>query len=558
MPQLQAAWNWSRAAAHVADGSGAQHERERQQTFDEIETRLRQVTEELAGKQALLHFIVRKDVPRSKALQAFRTAVNLFGKDGGTYKSQRLKSLRSAMRDASRAIPALLMPVGDVASDIPAEPDTFDVVIVDEASQVTIDSTFLLWLAPRAIIVGDDQQCSPGVPPKKLPAYWRMANAYLREMPEHLRQGFGPDSNLYELMSTHLVRVVRLVEHFRCMPEIIGWSSDEFYQGRLLPLRQFGGERLDPLVVVPVDDPEVDGVGTNIRNHGEAARIVEQIQKLIDDPRYQDKSIGVIVMFGADRHTKRLDQLLDERIGHANRKRFNIRVGEPPAFQGDERDIILLSMVVTKKPSPAAKRKDRQRFNVAASRARDQLWLFTSVPDDELGTTDLRRSLLTYMQNPPAKFTMDPRLDQIPADRLAAPFESMLEQHVFGDLRRRDFTVIPQYPIYGRPIDLLVVGDNGQLAVECHSPALPMTPEDIARDIERERELLQSDWQIVRIRESDYLFDPTAALAPLWEQLRLRGIGPTSLRPASRNSAQTWSPINLPDSEDDEQEEPDA
>jgi very-short-patch-repair endonuclease len=557
MRQLRDSWNWSRAAAYVADASNAHRERERRQALDEIDVRLRQVTEELAGKQALLHFIVRKDVPRSKALQAFRTAVNLYGKDGGTYKSQRLKSLRSAIQDASHAIPALLMPVGEVANDIPAEPDTFDVVIVDEASQVTIDSTFLLWLAPRAIIVGDDQQCSPGVPPKKLPAYWRMANSYLREMPDHLRQGFGPDSNLYELMSTHLVRVVRLVEHFRCMPEIIGWSSDEFYQGRLLPLRQFGAERLDPLVIVPVDDPEVDGVGTNIRNHTEATMIVEQIKKLIDDPRYQDKSIGVIVLFGADRHTKRLDQLLDERIGHANRKRFKIRVGEPPAFQGDQRDIILLSMVVTKKPSPATKRKDRQRFNVAASRARDQLWLFTSVPDDELGTMDLRRSLLTYMQNPPAKFVMDPRLDRIPTDRLTAPFESMLEQHVFGDLRRHDFTVIPQYPIYGKPIDLLVVGDNGQLAVECHSPTLPLTPEDIARDIERERELQQSGWQIVRIRESDYLLDPEAALAPLLDQLRLRRIGPTSLRPPSFTTTPTWSPINLPDTDDD-QEEPDA
>lgn len=555
MPRLRAAWNWSRAAAHVAGKSGAQRERECRQALDEVEVRVRQVTEELAAKQALIHFILRKDVPKSKALQAFRTAVNLFGKDGGTYKSQRLKSLRSAIRDASRAIPALLMPVGEVASDVPAEPDTFDVVIVDEASQVTIDSTFLLWLAPRAIIVGDDQQCSPGVPPKKLPAYWRMANAYLREMPEHLRQGFGPDSNLYELMSTHLVRVVRLVEHFRCMPEIIGWSSDEFYQGRLLPLRQFGAERLDPLVVIPVHNADVDGVGASLCNRTEAAMIVDHVKKLTENPRYQDKSIGVIVMFGADRHTKRLDQLLDKELGHAGRRRFNIRVGEPPAFQGDERDIIVLSMVVKTKPSPATSRKDRQRFNVAASRARDQLWLFTSVPDDDLGTTDLRRSLLTYMRNPPAKFFMDPRLDQIPADRLTSPFESLLEQRVFSDLRRQDFTVMPQYPIYGRPIDLLVVGDNGQLAVECHSPAQPMTPDDIARDIEREQELRQVGWEIVHIRESDYLFDAEAALAPLWEQLRRRGIGPTSLRPAPQNDAPTWAPINLPDTEDDEQED---
>ncbi|NMO53440.1 hypothetical protein HH310_19900 [Actinoplanes sp. TBRC 11911] len=549
---LQAAWNWARAAAHVDGVPAAQREQQYRQALDETEGQLRQVTEHLAAKRALLHFIHRRGLPQWQALQSYRSAVNRYGRDGGDYKIQRTKGLRSALRDATRAVPALLMRVEDVASDIPAEPDAFDVLIIDEASQVTVDAAFLLWPAPRAVIVGDDRQCTPGFPPKKLPAYWRMANEYLKELPDHLRQDFGPDSNLYELLSTHLLDVVRLVEHFRCVPEIIGWSTDEFYEGRLRPLRQLQAQRLDPLNVVRVEHATTMGVGTNRYNEAEATKIVDEIRKMVDNPLYRGKTIGVILLLTSKEHVNVLNRMIDTFIGPEKRRRFKIRVGDPAAFQGDERDVILLSMVVDKSPEPATRREARQRFNVAATRARDQLWLFTSVPDDQLGLTDLRRSLLVYMENPPIRLAMDPDLDHLSPDLLSDPFESLLEQRVFLELRRRDYTVIAHYPLDGNPIDLLVVGDNSQLAVECHCAALPMTLEDIEREIERERELLRSGWQIVRIRESEYLHDPKVALAPLWKHLEVRGIGPTSLRPPPPPGKETWSRVSMPDSDEDD------
>jgi very-short-patch-repair endonuclease len=112
--------------------------------------------------------------------------------------------------------------------------------------------------------------------------------------------------------------------------------------------------------------------------------------------------------------------------------------------------------------------------------------------------------------------------------------------------------VIVQYPLYGSPIDLLVVGDNGQLAVECHSPTHPMDAEQLERDLQRERELRRSHWQIVRIYDSDYRRDPEAALEPLWQRLQARGIEPTALRPAPVITAETWAPVSTPDSQDDE------
>ena len=62
------------------------------------------------------------------------------------------------MQDAQQAVPAWVMPLATVTDTITPRPDIFDVVIVDEASQASIDNLFLLWLAPRVIVVGDDEQ----------------------------------------------------------------------------------------------------------------------------------------------------------------------------------------------------------------------------------------------------------------------------------------------------------------------------------------------------------------------------------------------------------------
>ena len=92
--------------------------------------------------------------------------------------------------------------------------------------------------------------------------------------------------------------------------------------------------------------------------------------------------------------------LLDRLTPHQWDER-RLRVGTPPDFQGDERHVVFLSMVVAPDQNIAAMTRTeyRRRFNVAASRAQDQLWLFHSRTVDTLRPTDLRHSLLTYLQS---------------------------------------------------------------------------------------------------------------------------------------------------------------
>jgi very-short-patch-repair endonuclease len=547
---FEQAWSWGCAAAYHRTVRDPEVEQRLERRVDEIEQRLGVVTAELAGVQARLHWLSRLTERQRQALQSYRTAMGKFGQGQGSHRDRYLNAARDAMRDARQAVPAWVMPLSLVADTIPPQPNTFDVVIVDEASQAEVDSLFLLWLAPRIIAVGDDKQCAPGLSSATgLTGAENSVDHHLGGMRLYQRDAFSPTSNLYDLLSTRFPDAVLLSEHFRSMPEIIGWSSAQFYEDRLIPLRQFGADRLDPLKVVRVADAQEVGRDATMRNEAEAEAIIDQVKKLIEDPMYRGRTIGIIALHNCGQ-ARLLDRLLNERIDPADIRRFDIRVGHPPDFQGDQRDIVLLSMVVTKAKRALTGRQEQRRYNVAASRARDQMWLFVSIPPDGLASGGLRHSLLTYMLNPPATLATDSILDEATEDHLQQPFESLLEQRVFLHLRRRGYAVVPQYTVDDRRVDLVVVGDNGRLAVECDTPDVPVSPEQLERDLRRERELRRAGWQFLRIRDSEYLFDPAGALDPLWQQLAQRDIEPRSLPAAPRRQVR-WSPVPLSDDEDE-------
>src|SRR5207302_4651851 len=101
-----------------------------------------------------------------------------------------------------------------------------------------------------------------------------------------------PQANFYGMLSSRSGKdaVVRLREHFRCMPEIINWSSSQFYgeKGRpgLIPLRERKGDDLEPLKVVEVTGAYIEGRDARQRNRVEADAIVDQLLACIEDPRY--------------------------------------------------------------------------------------------------------------------------------------------------------------------------------------------------------------------------------------------------------------------------------
>jgi very-short-patch-repair endonuclease len=503
------------------------------------------VTEELAAARAWLHCLTRITQEQRQALQSYRSAMSSLGKGTGRYAPRHRRAARDAMEIARDAVPAWIMPLQRIVETIPPTPDAFDVVIVDEASQAGLDALFLLWLAPRVIIVGDDKQCAPSFAIQEHQKVFDRLDAYLPDLRPAFRDDFRPGNNLYQLLSARFPDVVRLTEHFRCMPEIIGWSSAQFYDPPLQPLRQFGADRLDPLQVVTVDGAYTEGRDQRTRNPLEAKQLVEKLHEMLADPAYAEKTFGVIALQGTGQ-ARLIEDLILASTDPADMERHEIRVGTPPEFQGDERDVMLLSMVVVEPRRALTRAEEQRRFNVAASRARDQMWLFTSVPRGQLSRDDLRFSLLSYMENPPSFLGESPSADEVSAEERQPPFESLFEQRVFLAIRRRGYHVIPQFKVSGRRIDLVVSGTSGRLAVECDGRVAHSTPDQVRNDMDRERELRRVGWEFWRVRESEFCFDPEQALAPLWQELSRRGISPgVSERPVGSESS-SWTPVELP------------
>jgi very-short-patch-repair endonuclease len=549
---FDSAWAWGRARTFF-DGLRQPGLEDRLAVeLEEAVERVGRTTAELAAEQAWGRCLLRMSAHQEQALRSYRANIDDRGKGTGRWAHRFAAAAREAMIEARDAVPAWIMPLRDVVETIPPDQNSFDVVIIDEASQASIESLFLLWLAPRVIVVGDERQCAPSqVIRGQLQPIFDRLDDYLADVPEYLRLAFTPKSNLFSLLATRFGSVIRLREHFRCMPEIIGWSSRQFYpDAPLVPLRQFGADRLPPMRTVYVSGAVTDGNAARMRNPAEAEALVSKLVDCLDDPAYRDRTFGVVVLQGSGQ-AHLIEGMLQQRVAPDEWEHRRLRVGTPPDFQGDERDVVFLSMVVAERPRAVTAREWQRRFNVAASRARDQLWLFHSVTLDMLSPADLRRSLLAYMLNPPSALAASDFDDLRWDAEVRYPFESRFEQRVFIALRDRGFQVAPQVEVNGRRIDLVVTGARGQLAVECDGDDWHTRHEDQLADLDRERELRRAGWRFWRVRESEFNLDPETALQPLWRALAERGIEPGQplALAGGAATAETWEAAPLSDEE---------
>lgn len=411
------------------------------------------------------------------------------------------------------------------------------------------------------IIVGDNKQCTPGE--TRLGKHERVfqnLNRYLGDADTDIQKLFTPKTNLYGLLSARSGKdsVIRLREHFRCVPEIINWPSTQFYSVNgspgLVPLRERRAGDLQPLIAQHVDGGYTERSRENLRNPVEAKKMADQLVSCLADPRYKGKTFGMVVLQGRGQ-VKLLDHEINTRVSPEEREKREIRVGSASDFQGDERDIIFLSMVVADPPRAQKWTMAQQAYNVAVSRAKDQLWLFTSLTLDDLKSDDLRASLLGYIQRPPSVFGTSLSLDEVSETVPHRAFESLLEQRVFREIRSRDYHVVPQYVVGSRRIDLVVVGDGARVAVECDGHRYHTNPDQTASDARRDRDLNRMKWEVIRIRESEFEFDREQELAPLWAALEARRITP-GIAPGQRQ--EEWTPAALPDEDENDQPQGDG
>ena len=161
-----------------------------------------------------------------------------------------------------------------------------------------------------------------------------------------------------------------------------------------------------------------------------------------------------------------------------------------------------------------------QRFNVAASRARDRMYLVRSVNLEHLSEADrLRRGLIAHFAQPFAREdgrSMDPK-------QLC---ESSFERELYDWLRQKGYRVTPQAKVGAYRIDLVVEGDNdARLAIECDGDKY-QGPEKWADDMRRQRVLERAGWIYWRSFASTFVRRREGTLRDLASALSARGIEP--------------------------------
>lgn len=494
--------------------------------LSDIDFRIRNEVERLAAERAWAHAVAPGRLTGSARanLTQYAQLVASLGKGTGKYAAKKRVEITDAMDRCRPSVPVWIMPIYRIAEQVRVQPNLYDVVIVDEASQAGLEASFLQYLAPKIVVIGDDKQVSPSAVGVDQQQLRDLAYQYLANDP-YRASWLDPKRSYFDEASMRFGGRITLTEHRRCVPEIIGFSNRVAYEPegiRLVPVRQFGAERLEPIRVVRLTDAyEAD----NKTNPVEAEAIVDQIRKCLAEPRYDGMTIGVISLLGKEQarfiESKLLDAVAPEEWAERE-----LRCGDASDFQGSERDVMFLSMVKapseTRRLSALTATQYVQRFNVAASRAKDQMWVYHSMAREDLtNSEDMRYQLLDYCYGVANRNRDDAEVghsEVVPEDVLVSPFDSLFEQRVYNRIIDRGYTVHAQYAAQGYNIDMVIIGAKGKLAVECDGDFWH-GPDAYEADLARQRELERCGWEFFRIRESLFYADMPSSLAKLWSTL---------------------------------------
>jgi very-short-patch-repair endonuclease len=524
----------------------------------EVEADLSRCYHDIVVKRTWLKLAENASPSIRAALQAYLNAIQKIGKGTGKRAVRYRHDARTAASQANTAVPCWIMPHYRVSESLPAELGCFDLLVIDEASQSDLTALPALLRSTKALIVGDDKQVSPegvGLEEEKIRS---LMNRFLDNQVDTYRSQMSPDRSIYDLFKVVFAKSsVMLKEHFRCVPPIIEYSKREFYNHELRPLRiPKGSERLDPpLIDVVVED----GYRKGDVNVPEATFIVDEIKKIISDPKLSNRTIGVVSLL-ADKQAFEVWQRLAEEIGPELIQQHRIACGDARTFQGKERNIMFLSMVSAPNDvgAPLSRATFEQRFNVAASRAMDRMYLVRSVGPEHLSSADrLRRGLISHFAAPFAQ-------DEQRAEDLRKLCESPFEREMYDELVQRGYLVTPQIRVGQYRIDLVVEGHNdARLAIECDGDQYHGA-DKWADDMRRQRVLERAGWVFWRCFASVFIRRRAEVIAELLAALNERGIEPIGGESAGRSVhteqrlvLSTNCATELPDREPEPKPDPD-
>lgn len=444
--------------------------------------------------------------------------------------SMPIRKLASEMGEAfTRLAPCMLMSPLSIAQYLPPDQALFDVVIFDEASQITPwDAIGAMARGKQVIIAGDPRQMPPSNNFEKQPG----AGSQDEETDEDM------ESILDECLAAG-VPTINLDWHYRSRHEsLITFSNIRYYEGRLVT---FPSPDTRPSAV---KWRRVDGVfssGVSRTNAIEAQAIASEAVRCLLDPSFVDErgrslSLGIITM--NVEQMRLIEDLLDkarqkypeiEKHFNADAMLEPVCVRNLETAQGDERDVILLGVNFgpTEPGSPTMRMTfgklnqagGWRRLNVAVTRARREMQIFTSF---DPGMIDLARTSADGVRDLKAfiEFAQRGKGALAAADRGSlGGFDSPFEEAVAQELRRRGWQVVTQVGVSRFRIDLGIVHPDRPgdylVGVECDGATYHSAATARDRDKVRSAILEGLGWTLVRVWSTDWWYDRERAAEKL-------------------------------------------
>ncbi len=399
------------------------------------------------------------------------------------------------------AFPCWCVTTYAVSGSLPLKPGLFDVVIIDEASQCDIASCFpILYRAKKAVVVGDDKQLPHLSFLEKAKEQSFMSQYGITDRYQ-LMWRFRTNS-MFDLANYYSMHPVLLDEHFRSLPPIIGYSNKEFYGNRIRVMRRNdNSSKVLEAVVVP--DGKVDMDAT--RNLPEIEALVKRLHEIVieDERKNPEKpvSIGIISPFRAQ--VEQLKISVAKVLSEHMMEKHQIEIGTAHTFQGDERDIMLISWAYANNSFPQSLvfLQKPNLFNVAITRARYKTINFISKNPREL-PEGILRSYFGFIEEYENRFAL------LKSDEFDENvYKNSFEKEVADAFREAGHKVICGSEIAGLSVDLLV---DDKFVVECdgvedkiHSKVSDMKKQSI---IER------TGLKVSRISKREWSYSPKACI----------------------------------------------
>lgn len=444
---------------------------------------------------------------------------------GGEFAEQLRKNRKQMFKSVVKAFPAMAVTNLSVHHALPLSLGAVDVVIIDEASQCDIASALpLLYRAKRAVIVGDPNQLThisllPRADDQQLQAQMSLTST------DDQRFLYSINS-LFELARSVVgtgAKFVHLLEHYRSRAEIIGFSNRKFYGGGLsvwTDYRTLHGAKYDSALVWHDIVGEVVRSSTgSAYNLNEAKTIVVLIGDIISRIAEQGDdcpvSLGVVTPFREQ--ANKIRDLVEQKTDAAQLRKLDFTVDTAHKYQGDERDIMIFSPVVSRKiqqRSLGFLSSTANLFNVAITRARAELHI---VGDRAACAQSGISHLADFVQ-----YVKD--LEPESKSRNGGKFESPWEEVLYDALAREGIKTISQYPVYQYRLDLAILGSEIPIDVEVDGEMWHRNIDGgrLLSDMKRDTYLTIRGWQVKRFWVYQLRNDLEKCVKEIKEMLKVR------------------------------------